>query len=42
MYETGGEPIDAAIWFLKNKETIWTKFVTSEAAEKVQEAVADM
>jgi glycine betaine/proline transport system substrate-binding protein len=42
MNETGGEPIDAAIWFLKNKESIWTKFVTSEAADKVKEAVADM
>jgi glycine betaine/proline transport system substrate-binding protein len=42
MNETGGEPIDAAIWFLKNKESIWTKFVTSEAAEKVKEAVTDM
>lgn len=42
MYDTGGEPIDAAIWFLKNKESVWTKFVTSEAAEKVKEALADM
>jgi glycine betaine/proline transport system substrate-binding protein len=42
MNETGGEPIDAAIWFLKNRENIWTGFVTSEAADKVKEAVADM
>jgi glycine betaine/proline transport system substrate-binding protein len=42
MNDTGGEPIDAAIWFLKNKESIWTKFVTSEAADKIKEAVADM
>ncbi|OGN91090.1 MAG: hypothetical protein A2158_06760 [Chloroflexi bacterium RBG_13_46_14] len=42
MNETGGEPVDAAVWFLKNKESIWTKFVTSEAANKVKEAVADM
>jgi len=42
MNETGGEPVDAAIWFLKNRENIWTKFVTSEAAGKIKEAVADM
>jgi glycine betaine/proline transport system substrate-binding protein len=42
MYDTGGEPIDAAVWFLKNKESIWTNFVTSEAAEKVKDAIADM
>ena len=30
MSETGGEPVDAAIWFLKNKESIWTKFVMGE------------
>jgi glycine betaine/proline transport system substrate-binding protein len=42
MNETGGEPVDAAVWFLKNRENIWTKFVTSEAATKIKEAVADM
>ena len=42
MNETGGEPVDAAIWFLKNRESIWTKFVTSEAADKIKTAVADM
>ena len=42
MNETGGEPADAAIWFLKNKEALWTKFVPSDVAQKVKEAVADM
>jgi glycine betaine/proline transport system substrate-binding protein len=42
MNESGGEPVDAAIWFLKNRESIWTKFVTSEAAQKVKDAVANM
>ncbi len=42
MSESGGEPEDAAIWFLKNRENIWTKFVTSDAAQKVKDAVADM
>ncbi len=42
MYESGGEPADAAIWFLKNRENIWTKFVTADAAQKVKAAVADM
>jgi len=40
--ESGGEPVDAAIWFLKNKEDIWTTFVPSDIAEKVKEAVAKM
>jgi glycine betaine/proline transport system substrate-binding protein len=42
MNETDSEPIEAAIWFLKNRENIWTRWVTSEAADKVKEAVADM
>jgi len=42
MDETGGEPIDAAIWHLKNKEEVWTKFVPADVAEKVKEAVASM
>jgi glycine betaine/proline transport system substrate-binding protein len=42
MTETDGEPIDAAVWFLKNRENVWTKFVTSDAATKIKEAVADM
>ena len=42
MHDTGGEPVDAAIWFLKNREEIWTKFVPSDVAQKVREAVAGM
>ena len=42
MDETGGEPVDAAIWFLKNREDIWTPFVPFEIALKVKEAVAGM
>lgn len=42
MNDTGGEPIDAAIWFLKNREEIWTQFVPSDVADKVKTAVAGM
>jgi len=42
MDESGGEPVDAAIWFLKNREELWTEFVPSDVAEKVKEAVAKM
>ena len=42
MDETGGEPVDAAIWFLKNREELWTKFVPADVAQKVKEAVAAM
>lgn len=42
MQDTGGEPIDAAIWFLKNRESLWTKFVPNDVADKIKDAVADM
>jgi len=42
MDETGGEPIDAAIWHLKNREAVWTKFVPADIAQKVKDAVAKM
>lgn len=42
MNDTEGEPVDVAIWFLKNQETIWTKFVPDDVASKVKTAVADM
>jgi len=42
MDETGGEPIDAAIWHLKNREAVWTKFVPADVAQKVKDAVAGM
>ena len=40
--ESGGEPADAAIWFLKNREELWTEFVPSDIAAKVKEAAAKM
>jgi len=42
MIDTEGEPADAAIWFLKNREEVWTKWVPADVAEKVREAVAEM
>lgn len=42
MDETGGEPIDAAVWFLKNREELWTTFVPADVAQKVKDAVAGM
>lgn len=39
---TGGEPVDVAIWFLKNREDLWAQFVSADAAEKIKEAVAGM
>ncbi len=42
MNDTGGEPVDAAIWFLKNREELWTKFVPADVAEKVKAAIAEM
>ena len=42
MDETGGEPVDAAIWFLKEREDIWTQFVPSDIADKVKQAAAGM
>jgi len=42
MDETGGEPIDAAKWFLKERENIWTQYVPSNVAKKVKNALAAM
>jgi glycine betaine/proline transport system substrate-binding protein len=42
MDDTGGEPADAAVWFLKEKEAIWTEFVPSDVAQKIKDAVAGM
>ena len=42
MADTGGEPVDAAVWFLKNREAIWTGFVPDDIASKVKVAVAGM
>ena len=40
MQDTGGEPFDAAIWFIKEREDIWTTFVPADVAQKVKDAVA--
>jgi glycine betaine/proline transport system substrate-binding protein len=42
MQDTGGEPKDAAIWFLQNRENLWTDFMPDDIADKVKDAVADM
>jgi glycine betaine/proline transport system substrate-binding protein len=42
MQDTEGEPLDAAIWFLKNRESVWTEFVPDDIADKVRDAVEDM
>ncbi len=40
MQDTKGEPFDAAIWFIKEREDIWTTFVPADVAQKVKDAVA--
>jgi len=42
MLETECEPADAALWFLQNREDVWTKFVPADVAQKVKDAVAGM
>ena len=39
MQETGGKPADGAMWFLKNYEDLWTKWVSPEIAQKVKAAM---
>lgn len=39
MGETGAEFDEVAAWFLKNNEKFWTPFVTSDAADKVRDAL---
>ena len=39
MEDTGGEPFDAALDFIQNREDIWTTFVPEDVAKKVKEAV---
>jgi glycine betaine/proline transport system substrate-binding protein len=38
--DTGGEPFDAAIWFIEEREDIWTTFIPADVAQKVKDAVA--
>jgi len=39
MDEKGWSTAETAEWFLKNKEDVWTKWVSSEVAEKVKAAL---
>ena len=39
MRETKGKPKDGAIFFLKNYESLWTKWVSAEVAAKVKAAL---
>ncbi|MBA7541459.1 hypothetical protein ES705_33773 [subsurface metagenome] len=39
MRENECDSRDAAIWFLKTREDVWTKWVPEEIAEKVKEAI---
>jgi len=39
MMENECDSRDAAIWFLKTREDVWTKWVPEEIAEKVKEAI---
>lgn len=40
MEEMSWEAQDAAIWFLQEKEEVWTEWVSSEIQEKVKKALA--
>ena len=39
MMENECDSRDAAVWFLKTREDVWTKWVPEEIAEKVKEAI---
>lgn len=39
MEENDKTPEEAALWFLKNEESIWSKWMTEEIAEKVKAAL---
>ncbi len=39
MDDEGWDAGETAVWFLKNKEDVWTKWVSSEVAEKVKAAL---
>jgi glycine betaine/proline transport system substrate-binding protein len=40
MHEQDAEPFDAALWFIKEREQVWTQFVPDDVAQNVKEAVA--
>jgi glycine betaine/proline transport system substrate-binding protein len=39
MMENEADTMDAAIWFLKTREDVWTKWVPEEIKEKIKEAI---
>ena len=39
MRENESDSRDAAIWFLKTREDVWTKWVPEEIVDKVKEAI---
>jgi glycine betaine/proline transport system substrate-binding protein len=39
MRDTKGKPMDGAMWFLKNYESLWTQWVSSETVAKVKAAM---
>ncbi|GAJ12723.1 unnamed protein product [marine sediment metagenome] len=39
MMENECDTMDAAIWFLKTRKDVWTKWVPEEIAEKVKAAI---
>lgn len=42
MSDNGAEPDEAAVWFLKEYENLWTSWVSGDAATKIKAALADM
>jgi glycine betaine/proline transport system substrate-binding protein len=39
MMENETDEKDAALWFLRNKEDIWTQWVSDDIAQKVRESL---
>ncbi|NLA88986.1 MAG: glycine/betaine ABC transporter substrate-binding protein [Alcaligenaceae bacterium] len=39
MEESGGEPMDAALWFLNEYPELWTQWVPEDVAERVKQAL---
>ncbi len=41
LAELGNDIEDTALWYLQNKESLWTEWVPEDAAERVKQALAD-
>jgi len=39
MQDTNGKPEDGAVWFLKNKEHVWTPWLSADVVKKVKAAL---